>query len=230
MTASTTHCLPRPESALEGVIASTPHSFCPPHPRGLGGLGPKRRWAAGKSLPYRLLLLALALFALTASARADGIQVKAAALDLVDEVYQLNAEFDITLGSKLEEALAKGVPLFFEVEFQMLRPRWYWFDEEIADVRQLYRLSYNALTRQYELSMGGIHKNFVTFAEAKEALSQIRQWQVLDRSLVRRHGAYEAGLRMRLDVSQLPKPLQVNALASKDWNLDSDWRRWTFTP
>lgn len=220
MTASTTHCLPRTDSAFPGALAPSRS-----HPRPSG----RRPFLAGFGWPA-LLLLAATLFFLAAAARADGIQVKTASLDLVDEVYQLNAEFDITLGSKLEEALAKGVPLFFQVEFQVLRPRWYWFDEEVADVRQLYRLSYNALTRQYELSSSGIHRNFMTFAEAMAALSQIRQWQVLDRSLLRAGQTYEVGLRMRLDVSQLPKPLQVNALASKDWNLDSDWRRWTLTP
>jgi hypothetical protein len=165
-----------------------------------------------------------------ACVRADGIQIKAAGLELVKEVYQLNAVFKVRLGTKLEDALAKGVPLFFRVEFTVLRPRWYWFDERIADVWQQYRLSYNALTRQYELSMAGIHNNYMTFAEAMQALSAIRRWQVLDRSLLAAHETYRVGLRMKLDVSQLPKPLQVNALASKDWNLDSDWHWWALTP
>jgi hypothetical protein len=35
---------------------------------------------------------------------------------------------------------------------------------------------------------------------------------------------------MRLDLSQMPKTFQVNALANRDWNLSSDWARWIFTP
>jgi hypothetical protein len=31
-------------------------------------------------------------------------------------------------------------------------------------------------------------------------------------------------VRMRLDVSQLPKPFQVNAITSREWSLASDWR------
>jgi hypothetical protein len=34
---------------------------------------------------------------------------------------------------------------------------------------------------------------------------------------------------MRLDVTQLPKPFQINALASRDWNLASEWFRWTLS-
>ena len=41
---------------------------------------------------------------------------------------------------------------------------------------------------------------------------------------------YIAATRMRLDVTQLPKPLQVNALAGHDWSLDSGWYRWIVRP
>ena len=41
---------------------------------------------------------------------------------------------------------------------------------------------------------------------------------------------YEGAVRLRLDVNQLPKPFHVNALASREWQLASDWRRFPFTP
>ena len=41
---------------------------------------------------------------------------------------------------------------------------------------------------------------------------------------------YQAGIRMRLDTAQLPKPFQLNAIASRDWTLASDWHRWSLTP
>jgi len=31
-------------------------------------------------------------------------------------------------------------------------------------------------------------------------------------------------------VNQLPKPFQVNALASREWQLASEWYRWNFSP
>ena len=174
-------------------------------------------------------------------ALAEGIQVKFAELSLSDEVYHLNADFDISLSQGLEDALKKGVPLYFLVEFDLVRPRAYWFDDDIAQVRRHVKISYNALTRQYQLSVGlqqtpaaapslPTVQNFDSLAELLVELSRLRDWQVLDRSLVKKRYTYLATLRMKLDLSQLPKPLQVNAIASKNWNLDSAPHEWTLSP
>src|SRR2546430_10077923 len=42
-----------------------------------------------------------------------------------------------------------GVPLYFRVDFELKRPRWYWVDEKAASKRLQLRLSYHALSRQY---------------------------------------------------------------------------------
>jgi hypothetical protein len=192
----------------------------------------------------RRLLGVTTLLLLAASpllARAEGIQVKSAELTLVDEVYHLNADLDISLSQTLEDALKKGVPLHFVVEFDLERPRssWApeafrpylsWSDESIASVEQHLKLSYNALIRQYQLDKGAQQETFASLAEAMQELATLREWAVLDRSLLKKRYTYEAGLRMRLDISQLPKPLQVNAIASKNWNLESDWYHWTLKP
>jgi hypothetical protein len=41
---------------------------------------------------------------------------------------------------------------------------------------------------------------------------------------------YTAAVRLRLDTSLLPKPLQIDALGSRDWHLSSEWYRWTLKP
>ena len=177
--------------------------------------------------------LLVCCFGAASAASAEGIQVKFAELELVEEnSYQVNAEFEINLSARLEEAIIKGVPVSFVVEFGVIKPRWYWLDEEIVKAQQVLKLSYNALTRQYQLSAGPLHKNFSSLAEAKSELGKVHEWAVFDRALFKKRNltGYEAILRMRLDVSQLPKPLQVNALASKEWNLDSEWYRWPLTP
>lgn len=175
--------------------------------------------------------LALVLLGFAMSARADGvIQVKAAELDLVDEVYQLGAEFELNFSQPVEDALNKGVPLNFVVEFELTRPRWYWLDETVASAQQTLRVSFHALTKQYRLQVQDQHKTFATLAELKTEMGHIAGWRVVERSQLKKRFTYEAHLRMRLDLSQLPKPLQVNALASKDWNMESDWHRWTLAP
>ncbi len=89
----------------------------------------------------------------------------------------------------------------------------------------MLRLSYHALTRQYRISRGALHQSFSGLPEALRVLSRVRSWQVLERAEIDA-GDYQAALRMRLDVTQLPKPFQVNALTSREWNLASEWRRW----
>ena len=179
----------------------------------------------------RLVFVAFSIFFVFSPACAEGIQVKSAELELVEEsIYQLNADFEINFSSKLEEAITKGLPVTFIVEFELTRPRWYWFNDGVFNAQQILKLSYNALTRQYQLMAGLTQKSFGSLAEVKSELGKIRGWRLFDHTFLKKQNAYEAALRIRLDVSQLPKPLQVNALASKDWNLDSDWYRWPVKP
>jgi hypothetical protein len=175
------------------------------------------------------LAVCLAL-ALAAPVRAQGIEVRGAAFYFTEEAYVLEAEFDITLTHTLEEALNKGVPLYFLLEFELIRPRWYWLNEKIFSTELEYRFSYNALTRQYRVGVGPLHQNFATQAEALAFMSRIRRAQPIEPGTLRKDTAYVAALRLRLDTSQLPKPFQLNALGSREWTLNSDWFRWSVTP
>jgi hypothetical protein len=180
----------------------------------------------------RLCALALCALALAfgAVAHAEGIEVRNAALVAGEEGYFLEADFEIALNPTLEEALNKGVPLYFLLEFEVIRPRWYWLNEKVLNNQQQYRLAYNALTRQYRLGLGSLFQNFGSLSEALDFLSRVRRRQVLEPGTLTKGTTYVAGVRMRLDVSQLPKPFQLNALASRDWNFGSEWHRWSVTP
>jgi hypothetical protein len=183
-----------------------------------------------KKFSVLLLLGAAALLALAQPVRAEGILVRGAALAGAEEGYYLEADFEITLNATLEDALNKGVPLYFLLEFEVIRPRWYWLDDKVVNSQQQYRLAYNALTRQYRLGIGAFYQNFSDLNEALSFLSRVRRRQVLELGMLSRGSVYSAAVRMRLDVSQLPKPFQLNALASRDWNLSSDWHRWSVKP
>jgi hypothetical protein len=175
----------------------------------------------------RGLRLALAAAALCASiAAADEIEVRTAGLAVTDEGIVLNGDFEFELTARLEEALTKGVPLYFLVEFECYRPRWYWLDERIGAASLRLRLSFHDLTRTYRLSTGTLHRSYPTLAEAINALTRIREWLVLPRGALRPDNTYNAYVRMRLDVAQLPKPFQVSALANREWTLASPWKRW----
>jgi hypothetical protein len=176
------------------------------------------------------LLLALAAGWGATPARADGIEVNKAALVAAEDGYFLEAEFDISLTHTLEDALNKGVPLYFTLEFELIRPRWYWLNEKIANTRQQYRLSYNALARQYRVGVGTLYQNFSTLPEALAFLSRVRQRDIAEPGALAKGNSYIAALRFRLDISQLPRPFQFGAVGSRDWNVSSDWHRWTITP
>ena len=177
----------------------------------------------------RWVVLAFA-FAVPSMASAEGITVRNAVVEQGEEGWQVNAEFDVQLGPRLEEAVNRGVPLYFVVEFEMARPRWYWFDEKPIVAQQTYKITYTPLLRQYRLSVGSVYQNFTRFDEVTRVLSRLRGWHVADKGAFKKDQVYQASLRMRLDTAQLPKPFQLNAISSRDWTLDSDWHRWTITP
>ena len=182
-----------------------------------------------RSLSRLAVLLVFFLGAAAPPAAAEGIEVKRAALVAAEEGYFLEAEFDFTLTHVLEDALNKGIPLYFSLEFALTRPRWYWFNEKIFETRQLYRVSYNALTRQYRVGVGTLYQNFATLPEAMAFLARARLRDVAELGALAKGANYAAELRMRLDTSQLPRPFQVSAVGSRDWNVSSDWYRWTVT-
>ncbi|HMV00985.1 MAG TPA: DUF4390 domain-containing protein [Rhodocyclaceae bacterium] len=182
---------------------------------------------------WRLVLAAAAWLGWAAWLQAAEIEVVNPQLSPVDDGYALTADFDFEISPRLEEAVTKGVVLHFVVDFELTRPRWYWFDEKVVSRHQTVRLSYHALTRQYRLSTGALHQSVETLSEALRLLSRLRNWVVIERpgekpekEIPRVGETYSGALRLRLDVTQLPKPFQIAALGNKDWNLSSDWKVW----
>jgi hypothetical protein len=176
--------------------------------------------------PLAALLVALAC----SLARADTIPVDSAEVRADEDAYVLNAEFGLVINPTLEEALQRGVPLYFLLEFELVRPRWWWVDEKVVQSTTQYRVSFNALTRQYRVSSGLLGQTLDTLDEVQRLLSRVNSRPIARRDQLVPGVTYEAAVRLRLDVNQLPKPFQVNALASRDWSLSSDWHRWSYTP
>ena len=187
-------------------------------------------WAA--LLAWPLWLAIGAFIATPSSAFADErIGVMAAALEPArdsqntsGDALLLNATFEFELPQALEEAVQKGIALYFNIEFELFRKRWYWFDRRVASSTLTYRLSYSPLTRQYRLARGGLSQSFESLDEALALLKSVRNWKVAEKSVLSPRDEYSAQVRMRLDVTQLPKPFQVNAITSREWTLTSDWR------
>jgi hypothetical protein len=174
------------------------------------------------------MLLGVTVLLLTSPAHAEGsIRVKSVMLEAVDDGYQFDADFEITLNPKLEYALEKGIVLYFVTELNLVNSRWYWLDERIAQSRVREGLSYYALTRQYRLSRGALSQNFGTLREALQALGRVRNRPIVATSELKRDMEYTVELRMRLDIAALPKPFQVETLSSKEWDLSTGILQWT---
>ncbi|MBU3615426.1 DUF4390 domain-containing protein [Polynucleobacter sp. Latsch14-2] len=172
--------------------------------------------------------LALSFFSVAAGA--EGIKITSVELERADNDWLLNATFKIELSPGLEDAVQKGVVLYFQTEFDVTRSRWYWFDEKPALAQRQTRLSYQPLTQQYRIASEGFTFSARTISEALQAVGTIGGWRVIDNNQIDPSKPYIAGLRMTLDLSKLPKPFQINALNNRDWNVSSDWLHFPFLP
>lgn len=134
----------------------------------------------------------------------------------------LNADVDLALPPQLEQAAARGVPLFFTAEVEVIRPRWYWMDEELLASRVTWRVSQNVLTRQWRASTGSLALPFDSLQDALSVIRHMRRWPFAQRDELP-VGLFKGRLRVRLDVSQLPKTFQANALNGADWAWSTRW-------
>jgi hypothetical protein len=177
-----------------------------------------------------LLVAAMLAAAPLGDVRADDIEVRDVALLRVEEGLALDADFEFELTPRLADVVANGVPLYFRVEFELTRRRWYWFDDTAASRQLQLRLSYHALSRQYRLSTGLLQQSFPTLEEALNVLKRVRNWTVVDRRVKLADADYDAAVRMRLDTALLPKPFQLSALTGRDLHLESAWKRFIVRP
>jgi hypothetical protein len=180
-----------------------------------------------RRIAFITTLAMLLAVSMASAAHAEEIEVREARLRATEEGLVLDADFSFELTARLADVVTNGVPLYFRVDFELTRRRWYWFDEIAASRRLQIRLSYHALSRQYRLSTGLLQQNFATLEEALNVLKRVRNWLVVERSVPLSAGDYEAAVRMRHDASLLPKPFQLSALTGRELHLESPWRSFT---
>jgi uncharacterized membrane protein SirB2 len=179
-------------------------------------------------LTAAIMIYSHTLFAVTTTTpTVSALIIKQAELLAKDEAYKLQADFDVAFSPEIEDAINKGVPLTFLIEFQVVSPRHYWFDDEIVTLSMKVVLSYHALSRQFLINRDNHQLTFATLSEAKNELGKLRDWVVLEKAMLKKGETYNAALRVRLDQSQLPKPLQVEAINSGNWAMVSEPYRWT---
>lgn len=182
-----------------------------------------------KQLIYILGIgLCLVFFASASQAAGNSLSIRSANLIAFENDYLLNADAEINFGPEMEKAIVKGFAFNFLIEFQLMSPRKYWFNDEVVTTMQEVSLSYHALTRQYIVIRDGQQHTYATLDEAIEDLSIIQDMKVFQRAHVEKGEVYRAVLLMRLDNKKLPKALQIEAIGGGDWKMSS--QRFTWTP
>ncbi len=160
------------------------------------------------------------------TARAEGIQIKSVSLAAIHQDYEISVDSEIVLNATLEQALEKGIVLYFVTKFSLVDSRWYWLNDEVARGKIKVGLRYYALTRQYHLNYPAFSQSFNSLKEAIQMLSQLRNYPLTIKSELKQDIEYIASLRVWLDLTRMPKPFQVEALGSSQWNLSSDRLEW----
>ena len=174
-----------------------------------------------------LLVWGLALLSPWALAGAEIDQLR---VERQDGALVLQASLKLELGPAVEEALLKGVPVHFVAEAELMRDRWYWYDQKLAQVSRHYRLLYQPLTRQWRLQVASepiaagvagssLAQTFDSLTSALEAVRRQVGWKLLDVSELEPDTRQYLSYRFRLDISQLPRPFQIAAGNQSDWAL-----------
>ncbi|MFZ4498479.1 MAG: DUF4390 domain-containing protein [Burkholderiales bacterium] len=214
MTVSSTPPSTRPEAHITGLLRRGAYALCLPLLCGLA------------------LTMPRALAADPATGGAPAAVSSAAPVPQLrreEAGWELSADLDLPLSPTLESALQRGVPLHFTLRLVVTKPRWYWLDDDLVDIRRDYRVSYHALTRQYRVSTGALALSYPGLPEAMRAIASLRSWLVADAARFRPGERYRARLELRLDGSRLPRPFQINLIGPGEWSSDVE-TEWEFAP
>ncbi|WNO04958.1 DUF4390 domain-containing protein [Rhodoferax mekongensis] len=174
-----------------------------------------------------LMLLICAGVPLHAQAAAELSQFD---VERTSEELTLTAQLQFELSPPVEDALLKGIPVYFRVEAEVLKERWYWYDKSLASVTRQYKLAFQPLTRRWRLSVGtgsgssagqglALSQTYDSLPVAIAAIKRIVKWRIAGPGELDPAGRYRFDFRFMLDVSQLPRPFQIGVLGQSDWDI-----------
>jgi hypothetical protein len=160
------------------------------------------------------------------------VEVTELRMERADGALLLQSSLRLDLSSTVEDALQKGMPIYFVTEVELMRDRWYWYDKKVGAVARHYRLAYQPLTRKWRLNVSrdpigavglasSLSQTFETLPEAMSAIRRTVNWKLADISDIDVDNKYTLSFKFRLDVSQLPRPFQMTAGSQAEWNLSA---------
>ncbi len=178
---------------------------------------------------FLVVALAVLLALMPLSARSAEAQVVRIDPLISEGELTMDVDFSLDLSRAMLDAVERGVSLSFAVDLVITSPRWWWRDRVVVESTLTRRLSYNTLTRQWRVATGDLYLPVGSIDEAVGVLRQVRGWPVAPVDRFESGTRYDGRIRLRLDSSQLARPLQVDALNRGAWSLASPWRSFDFS-
>ena len=178
---------------------------------------------------FLVVALAVLLALMPLSARSAEAQVVRIDPLISEGELTMDVDFSLDLSRAMLDAVERGVSLSFAVDLVITSPRWWWRDRVVVESTLTRRLSYNTLTRQWRVATGDLYLPVGSIDEAVGVLRQVRGWPVAPVDRFESGARYDGRIRLRLDSSQLARPLQVDALNRGAWSLASPWRSFDFS-
>ena len=172
------------------------------------------------------------LFCGAVQAEAPVTEISVFKTERAGEAIVLTTAVKFDLPAAVEEALIKGVAIIFVAEVDVYRERWYWMNKKVASAERHLRLAYQPLTRRWRLNIASgvitpsalgisLNQNFDTLADALSALQRQSRWKIADTSEIDLDQKHVIEFKFRLDVAQLPRPLQIGTLGQSDWSISA---------
>lgn len=188
----------------------------------------KSRWPSW--LAWLLAVLLCVTAACTVRAEGSSSPVPDIKLERNDEGVWLSTTLKFELPGVVEDALLKGIPVHFVADVDVFRDRWYWFNRKVSSVQRRFRLAYHPLTRRWRLNVTEgeasdseqgltLNQNFENLQDAMNAAQRFSHWRIADASHLEAGAKHWVEFRFRLDVAQLPRPLQIGTLGQSDWQI-----------
>ena len=186
----------------------------------------------GRAMVGRVLAMAV-LFGCVWPALAVQTTVTELRVERRDDGLQLSAAVHFELPFAVEDALLKGIPMFFVVEADIYRERWYWVDPRVASATRTIRLAYQPLTRRWRVNVAAglissssglratLNQNHDSLPEAVAAIQRIARWKIAEISEITPDVNHRLEFSFRLDLSQLPRPFQIGVAGQSEWSISA---------
>jgi hypothetical protein len=150
-------------------------------------------------------------------ARAQSIELSTLQAARREGALTLEFAVHLSLPKAVEDALHRGVPVYFVAEAELRRSRWYWRDERVARVQRTWRVAYQPLTGAWRVGLGGLNQTYPTLPDSLAAVTRSAGWKIADLATLDPDSRYYVEFSYRLDNSQLPSPMQLGLGGQADW-------------